>query len=195
MKRERGRPFATTHDAIVEAAFALFREVGFADTTMPMIAERAGIGRSTLFRYFSNRAAILWYTLAEVTDETRQHLAAQPADAELVDAAFAAYLGMWRARTEQESIGREIVRTIETAPAELTGKWTAYAAAERLFHDFVLARTRRPEHDTAARAAAHAIWAAIWAAAASYALSGDEPIEAHLARARATLQIRLPALE
>jgi len=194
MTRERGRPFATTHDAIVEAAFDLFRDVGFAETTMPMIAERAGIGRSTLFRYFSNRAAILWYTLGEVTEDLRANLAGQPADADLVDGAFAAYREIWTRRADLTPIGREIVRTLETAPPELTGKWAAYATAQELFHRYVLDRTGLPEQDTAARAAAAAIWAAIWAAATSYALSEGEPIEAHLDRARAAIEIRLPTL-
>lgn len=192
MKRERGRPYATTHDEIVAAAFELFREIGFADTTMTMIARRAGIGRSTLSRYFPNRAAILWHTHAEITEATRRHLAAQPAEMELVDAAFAAYLTTWRERPEPEDVRRESVRTIETSPAELTGKWAGYATAQQHFHEFVLARTGRPQNDTAALVAAHAIWAAIWAASTSYALDGDEPLEAHLARARATLDIQLP---
>ena len=89
MKRERGRPSATTHAAIVEAAFALFREVGFGATTMPQIAERAGIGRATVFRYFSSKADILWYSQTDTTEEFRTNLAAQPAETGLADGAFA----------------------------------------------------------------------------------------------------------
>lgn len=187
MKRERGRPSATTHAAIVEAAFALFREVGFGATTMPQIAERAGIGRATVFRYFSSKADILWYSQTDTTEEFRTNLAAQPAETGLADGAFAAYAAIWSTHERDAAIGKEMVRTIETSPPETTGKWRAYEAWSGLVHDYVIARTGLPATDTAARAVAMAIWAAIWSAATEFALTDSDSIDAHLATARAAI--------
>lgn len=44
---------------IVEAALAVFEERGLRDGTLGEIARRAGVGRATLYRYFSGRDALL----------------------------------------------------------------------------------------------------------------------------------------
>lgn len=56
----QGRPPATSHAAIEEAAFALFEERGFEATTMDDIAAAVGVGRRTLFRYYPSKNDILW---------------------------------------------------------------------------------------------------------------------------------------
>ena len=43
-----------------EAAFALFDEQGFDATTVDQIAERAGVGRSTFFRIFPSKEAVIF---------------------------------------------------------------------------------------------------------------------------------------
>ena len=55
-----GRPPATSHAAIEAAAFDLFTKHGFDETTTDDIAEAAGIGRRTLFRYYSSKNDIPW---------------------------------------------------------------------------------------------------------------------------------------
>ena len=193
MKRERGRLAAATDEAIFTAAFDLFREVGFEATTMPMIAERVGIGRSTLFRRFPNTTAIMWYARAELTEEFRANLAAQPEGTELADGAFAAYRALWTARPELVASGRDMMRIIETSGPQGTIKWQAYGSWAELVHGYVLDRTGLPETDTTARAAAMAIWAAIWAGAVEFALADSDSIDAHLARARSAIDVRLPS--
>jgi len=190
MKRERGRPLAATNDAIFEAALELFSEHGFEATTMPMVAERVGIGRSTLFRRFPNTSAIMWYARAELTQEYASNLAAQPDGVDPVDGAFAAYRAIWTVRPELIESGRRMMRVIEGSGPESSIKWQAYSAWAEHTHAFVLERTGLPEHDTAARAGAMAIWAAIWAGAVEFALSESDSIDEHLARARSAIEIR-----
>jgi AcrR family transcriptional regulator len=48
-----------THASIVEAAFALFEEQGFEDTTVEQIAERADISTTTFFRYFPTKVDLV----------------------------------------------------------------------------------------------------------------------------------------
>src|SRR5687767_5873493 len=67
-------------DAILETTAALVAKLGLASVTMSQIAEETGIGRATLYKYFSDVEAILvaWHErqitnhlqyLAEVRDQ------------------------------------------------------------------------------------------------------------------------------
>jgi len=47
-------------DALVEAAYVLFAERGFAATTMDDIALRAGLSRRTAFRYFASKEDLVF---------------------------------------------------------------------------------------------------------------------------------------
>ncbi len=44
----------------MDAAYALFRERGYAATTMDDVAERAGLSRRTAFRYFETKEALVF---------------------------------------------------------------------------------------------------------------------------------------
>jgi AcrR family transcriptional regulator len=50
----------TVHDAILDTAWALATDHGPLAVTMSQIAERTGIGRATLYKYFSDVEAILF---------------------------------------------------------------------------------------------------------------------------------------
>jgi AcrR family transcriptional regulator len=47
-------------EALVEAAYALFAEKGYAQTTMDEVAERAGLSRRTAFRYFATKEELVF---------------------------------------------------------------------------------------------------------------------------------------
>jgi AcrR family transcriptional regulator len=46
-------------EAILEAALDLFEERGFHGTAVPLVAERAGCGAGTLYRYFASKEALV----------------------------------------------------------------------------------------------------------------------------------------
>lgn len=58
-KSKRAEQEAETRLRIVEAALALHTEVGPAQTTVSMIAERAGVQRHTVYAHFPDERAIL----------------------------------------------------------------------------------------------------------------------------------------
>jgi TetR/AcrR family transcriptional regulator, repressor of fatR-cypB operon len=47
------------HDQIMAAALELFAERGFHGTAVPLIAEKAGVGAGTVYRYFESKEAIV----------------------------------------------------------------------------------------------------------------------------------------
>lgn len=49
-----------TSERLADAAFALFDERGFAETTVDQIAERAGTGRTTFFRHFPTKEDVIF---------------------------------------------------------------------------------------------------------------------------------------
>ncbi|MFO1217144.1 MAG: TetR/AcrR family transcriptional regulator [Burkholderiaceae bacterium] len=51
-------------DAILEAAFRLFSEKGYVDTSIPAIAREAGISTANVYVYFTSKVEVL-YTLYE----------------------------------------------------------------------------------------------------------------------------------
>jgi len=55
-----GRPPVTTHADIEAAAFTLFAQKGFAETTLEDIAQAVGVGRRTIFRYYPSKNDIPW---------------------------------------------------------------------------------------------------------------------------------------
>ena len=63
------KPRREKEQAILAAALELFSERGFDGTAVPLIAERAGVGAGTIYRYFENKEALVnvlykdWKTL------------------------------------------------------------------------------------------------------------------------------------
>ncbi len=51
--------FADKREAILDAALTLFAERGFHGTSVPDIAQRAGVGAGTIYRYFEGKEALV----------------------------------------------------------------------------------------------------------------------------------------
>lgn len=69
-----------THRLILDAAYALFEERGFRETTMRALAARAGVGLGTIFQHFPDKAALLAEAfLGDIGAELELALAGMPA--------------------------------------------------------------------------------------------------------------------
>ncbi|MBW4445666.1 MAG: TetR/AcrR family transcriptional regulator [Hassallia sp. WJT32-NPBG1] len=55
------------HQAILNAAAELLEEVGYADMTIQAIAAKAGVSNKTIYRWWSNKAAVVMEAFAERT--------------------------------------------------------------------------------------------------------------------------------
>lgn len=81
-----GRPQKATREAIVQAAWALFEEVGFEAASMSAVADRAGVSRRTLFNYFPHKADLLFHGWDDFMAQFRAELLRQPAETPLFTA-------------------------------------------------------------------------------------------------------------
>lgn len=52
-------PAGEKRDAILAAALELFAERGFHGTAVPLVAEKAGVGAGTIYRYFESKEALV----------------------------------------------------------------------------------------------------------------------------------------
>ena len=69
-------PNITVAERLREAAFALFSEQGYDATSVDQIAERAGVGRSTFFRAYPTKEAVIFPDHEEVLARIEARLAA-----------------------------------------------------------------------------------------------------------------------
>jgi AcrR family transcriptional regulator len=70
-KRGRGRPLVDDKRRIIlDAALTAFAERGYHGTAVPEVAEAAGVGTGTLYRYFENKEALV----NEVYRDAKQRL-------------------------------------------------------------------------------------------------------------------------
>ena len=66
----RGRPrSASAGEAILQATLALLAERGFQATTIEAIADRAGVGRNTIYRRWSSKEELIADALHELTSD------------------------------------------------------------------------------------------------------------------------------
>ena len=68
----------TSHAAIEQAAFRLFAERGFDETTLDAIADAVGVSRRTLFRYYASKNDIPWGQFDQTLEHFRDLLRAEP---------------------------------------------------------------------------------------------------------------------
>jgi AcrR family transcriptional regulator len=60
--------------AIIEQAIRAFAELGFRGTDVQMIADRAGVGKGTVYRYFHSKEELFWATTYEVLIRLERHV-------------------------------------------------------------------------------------------------------------------------
>lgn len=76
----RDRKKSATRQSLREAALRLFDEKGFSETSVDEIADRADVSRSTFFRYFGSKEAVLFAPGDEILETLTAALLARPAE-------------------------------------------------------------------------------------------------------------------
>ncbi len=146
-RRARGRPVATSHAEIEQAAFELFGERGFERTTLDAIAERVGVGRRTLFRYYQSKNDIPWGQFDQTLAGFRALLDAQPADLPLHEAVHRSVVEFNRFPSDARPTHRDRMRLILTTPELRAHSVHQYAAWRATIAEYVAGRTDQQPTD------------------------------------------------
>lgn len=123
-------------DRLVSAAFTLFDERGFEQTTVEEIAERAGTGRTTFFRNFRSKEDVIFPDHERLLATVRERLStASPATA-AVAVAEAARLVLQEYLAEGER-ARTRYGLVSTVPALRDRETAGIGQYQRLFREFL----------------------------------------------------------
>src|ERR1700710_1081822 len=83
---------AETRARIEQAALDLFLRDGFEQVTIDNVAEEAGIGRGTVFRYFATKSDAVWGDFDAHVARLERLLTTAPAGRPVLDTICAAYV-------------------------------------------------------------------------------------------------------
>jgi len=140
VRRSAGRPEVTSHAEIEQAAFRLFAERGFEETTLDDIAEAVGVSRRTLFRYYASKNDIPWGQFDQTLDAFRLLLRQQPEDLPLWDAVHRAVRLFNTFPDDAQPPHVERMRLILRTPALQAHSVLRYADWRHVIEDYVVER-------------------------------------------------------
>ena len=159
-----GRPPATTRADIEAAAFALFAQKGFEETTVEDIAAAAGIGRRTFFRYFGSKNDVVWGEFDAGLDHLRSVLQSADPARPWMDELRAAVVGFNALEPAQVAVHRARMDLILHVPALQAYATLMYARWREVVTAFVATRTGMRPDELLPRLVGHATLAAAVAA-------------------------------
>jgi AcrR family transcriptional regulator len=87
----RQRKKDSSRHAIEEAAWELFAERGYEDTSINDIAERANVAPRTFFRYFPTKEAVMYPQFDELLQSVREEFRKRPADEPVITSLFESF--------------------------------------------------------------------------------------------------------
>ena len=125
----------SSRERLIDAAFALFDERGFEETTVDDVAERAGVGRTTFFRAFKSKEDVIFPDHAVVLGAIRDRLAAATDATAPVAVTEAARLVLlhYLGEGDRARIRYRLTRSVPTLQAREVASQRQYQQAFRTF--------------------------------------------------------------
>ena len=155
-RAERENRESERRTAIVDAAEALFLERGIVDTTMMDIADRAGVSRVTVYRYFSERDHVAYMVAGRMLGQLAAAArAAVPPGAQGLDATRAGLIALVDSFDEHHDAHRFLVMfdnmTLFREPAKQWERWYRSRSIRAALFDDAELFPERYDPDTANR--------------------------------------------
>jgi AcrR family transcriptional regulator len=146
-------------DRLAHAAFALFEEQGYEQTTVDDIAERAGLGRTTFFRHYRSKEDVIFPDHDRILGQVRSRLRAPGHSSALAATADAARLVL-QSYLDEGDIARQRYALTSSVTVLRDREITSVARYQRAFREFLAndpaeLSQLRAELAAAAVAAAH----------------------------------------
>ncbi len=135
-----GRRRSTTPAHITDVAIDLFAARGFGEVSVDDVAQAAGIGRRTVFRYYSSKNAIPWGDFDAHLQQLRELLDGIEPAAPLGDALRAALLAFNTFDESETARHRRRMRVILQTDELQAYSMTMYAGWRNVIAEFVARR-------------------------------------------------------
>ena len=129
----------SARDRLARAAFDLFNERGYEQTTIDDIAERAGLGRATFFRHYRSKDDVVFPDHDRLLERVRDRLRSTGHGAALPAACDAVRLVLLHYLDEGDLARRRYVLT-SAVPALRDREIVSVARYQRLFREYIAGR-------------------------------------------------------
>src|ERR1700677_3987908 len=129
----------SARDRLPQAAFDLFNERGYEQTTVDDIAERAGLGRATFFRHYRSKEDVIFPDHDRLLEQVRDRLRSTSHSTALAAVSDAVRLVLLHYLDEGDLARRRYALT-STVPALREREIVSVARYQRLFQDFIIQR-------------------------------------------------------
>src|ERR1700744_4625549 len=126
----------TARERLAEAAFALFDERGYEQTTVDDITERAGLGRTTFFRHYRSKEDVVFPDHDRLLEQVSERLPTSSHSTALVAVSDAVRLVLLHYIAEGDLARRRYALT-STVPALRDREIASVARYQRLFREFI----------------------------------------------------------
>jgi AcrR family transcriptional regulator len=123
-------------DRLAQAAFDLFDERGYEQTTVDDITERAGLGRTTFFRYYRSKEDVIFPDHDRLLNQLRERLASSSSKTALVAVSDAVRLVMLQ-YLEEGDVARRRYALTSRVPALRDREIVSVARYQRVFREFI----------------------------------------------------------
>ncbi|WP_024288383.1 TetR/AcrR family transcriptional regulator [Cellulomonas sp. KRMCY2] len=183
----QGRPPVTSAAQIASVALELFARQGYDATTLADVAGQVGVGRSTLFRYFESKSAIVWHGRLEAEQALLAELGhAEPGPAWRPQVARCLMAALRFPGDDTHAL-RLRLRLIDSTPSLRTHLHTTAEPAVAAIADVIARSTDRPAGDLEPVVLARTLWWATIEALIWWAVAGTGTPEASVGRALVAL--------
>ncbi|MEO6205414.1 MAG: mycofactocin system transcriptional regulator [Mycobacteriales bacterium] len=189
---KQGRPAVTSREELELVALQLFAERGFEATTVDDVAEAAGIGRRTFFRYFASKNDVVWGDFDGALEHLRTRLAQVPESTPLVDGLREAVLEFNALPDGAEVQHRVRMAMVLHTPALQAHSTLRYAGWRTVVAEHVAHRTGASPADFGPQLIAHQLLASCVAAYEHWLARPGSDLQSLLREAVSTLAPGLP---
>jgi AcrR family transcriptional regulator len=126
----------SARERLARAAFALFDEQGYEQTTVEDIAERAGLGRTTFFRHYKSKEDVIFPDHDRVLEHVAVRLRAQGSE-DVIAAVFDSVRLVFRSYLDEGDLARRRYALTSSVPALREREIISVARYQRLFREFI----------------------------------------------------------
>jgi AcrR family transcriptional regulator len=126
----------SARERLAEAAFALFDERGYEQTTVDEITERAGLGRTTFFRHYRSKEDVIFPDHDRLLEQIAERLRTSSHGTALVAVSDAVRLVLLHYIDEGDLARRRYALT-SSAPTLRDREIASVARYQRLFREFI----------------------------------------------------------